>query len=104
MKAPAKDRRRIERMMKQLAKEGAELLDNDHLKFEGRFPSGLPDGSQIAVYVFRSYQTRVYGGWVELEGVRMFVCPEMDKKKTGSADQEMLKRTARKLGEIGSND
>jgi hypothetical protein len=40
----------------------------------------------------------VYGGWVEKP--RAFVCPEVAIKKDKKADQEQLKRVAKKVGEL----
>ena len=93
--SPANDRARIERILDHLSEQGPDLLNEEQFKAEGRYNS---DAGKVMVYAAKSYQLRVYGGW--LDGPpRVFLCPEVAIKKTNKADQEQLKRVARKVGE-----
>ena len=65
---------------------------------EGKFPSGLPGMSDIAVYAAKSWQLRIYGGLIKVRGVRVFLCPEGAIKKQDRADQAQLQRVAKVLG------
>jgi hypothetical protein len=54
-------------------------------------------GGKVAVYVFKAYQLRVYGGYVA--GRNEFVCTEIEvTKKQDEANQAMLERAARHVG------
>lgn len=93
--APEKDRARAERFIDHISERGPALLNDTQFKQEGRFPS---ETGKIVVSAVKSYQLRVYGGW--LEGPpRVFLCPEVAIKKTNKADQKQLKRVASKVGE-----
>jgi hypothetical protein len=98
LKAPARDRARAERIMETLCVEGPENLTVKQFNSEGRHPSGDADGKKMAVFAIKSYQLRVYGGWVKFVP-RIFQCPEATIKKQNTADQDQLKRVAKKIGE-----
>jgi hypothetical protein len=79
------------------AQDGAELLDKTKFRFEDRLPAGDRRGTQVAIYAFKAWQLRVYGGMSGDESE--FICTEIDSsKKADSADQNKLKRAAKKLG------
>jgi hypothetical protein len=93
--APDKDRARAERIINHLSEQGPDLLNDQQFKQEGRYTSA---SGKIVVCAVKSYQLRVYGGW--LNGPpRVFLCPEVAIKKTVKADQSQLKRVATKVGE-----
>lgn len=97
--AETKDRRRVGRLMQHLAELGPGLLNNDQLKHEGKFGTGRPGGGSVSVWVFRGDQLRVYGGYCEANGAKVFVCDGADIKKQDEADQALLNRVAKMLGE-----
>lgn len=93
--APAKDRARIMRILDHISEQGPINLNTEQFKLEGRYPSASGD---VGVFAVKSYQLRVYGGW--LNGPpRVFLCPEVAIKKTNKADKDQLKRVAVKVGE-----
>ena len=96
--APPNDRARAERIMDTLCTEGPENLTPKQFNREGRHPNGKPDGKKMAVFAIKSYQLRVYGGWVR-GALLVFECPEATIKKQKTADQNQLKRVAKKIGD-----
>lgn len=74
-------------------------LTMEQFRFEGRFPSGLPDGSEIGVYVFKAFQERIYGTVLEIDGHETFVGVAHEQKKRDRANQATLKKVARIIGE-----
>lgn len=93
--APGNDRARAERLIDHISEHGPTLLNDKQYKQEGRYPSA---SGKTVVGAVKSYQLRVYGGW--LDGPpRVFLCPEVTIKKTNKADQKQLKRVAAKVGE-----
>ena len=96
--APANYRARAERIMEVLVSEGPEILTTKQFNTEGRHPAGNLDGKKMAVFAIKSYQLRVYGGWVRYDSL-VFECPEATIKKQQTADQAQLKRVAKKVGE-----
>jgi len=95
-KAPAKDRARAAEILNHLSEHGPEGLHDKKFKSEGRFKDAA--GKDVMVYAVKSYQLRIYGGWVEGTPTS-FQCPEATIKKDQKANQEQLKRVAKKLGE-----
>lgn len=98
LKAPANDRARAERIMETLCSEGPTNLTKKQFNSEGRHPTGRVDGKKVAVFAIKSYQLRVYGGWVKGAPL-VFECPESTIKKQRTANQVQLKRVAKKIGE-----
>ena len=94
-KAPAKDVARCKRMMKRFAEDGPANFTPEQLKMEGRFPSGKRGVADVAIWVFKSYQVRIYGGYFE----DRFLCVEYDLKKRKQADQNKLRRAAKAICE-----
>lgn len=94
-KAPAKDRARCLKMLKRFAEDGPETFNREQLRMEGRFPSGKRGSVDIAVWVFKSYQVRIYGGF----NAGDFLCVEYDLKKQNLADQGKLRNAARKIAD-----
>ena len=93
--APGNDRARAEKFIDHLSEHGPDLLNDKQFKQEGRYPS---ESGKTVVCAVKSYQLRVYGGW--LDGPpRIFLCPEVAIKKADKADQKQLKRVASKVGE-----
>ncbi len=89
----AKQRARCLEWMKRFASDGPRLLDKQKFRHEGRFPVGDKKGTQVAIYAFKAWQLRLYGGMVG--GV--FVITEIDIKKDDAADQGKLRAAAKKL-------
>lgn len=74
-------------------------LGQDKFKKEGNFPTGHP-GGEVAIWEFKAFQWRLYGGIAEVEGRRSFVGVAVDSaKKRDRANQELLKIAARRLGD-----
>lgn len=74
-------------------------LSDQKFKNEGNFPDGK--GGQVAVWTFKSWQWRVYGAILQIEGRRCFVGMLVDPaKKRDKADQKMLKNTAKGVAEL----
>ena len=94
-KAPPGDRGRMNRILDHISENGFRDLNDKQFKSEGRFPCG--GGGSTLVYAAKSYQLRLYGCFHEGEP-RKFVCPEGTIKKDNKADQEQLKRVAKKAG------
>ncbi|ANH06258.1 hypothetical protein [Shinella sp. HZN7] len=94
-KTDAKERARCRAWMMRFAEDGHELLDDTKLKNEGHFSTGDKAGTKVAVWAFKAWQLRVYGGVVP---GNIFVCTEIDdSKKQNSADRDLLKAAAKKL-------
>lgn len=73
-------------------------LGQDKFKKEGNFPAGHP-GGEVAIWEFKAFQWRLYGGIAEIESRRCFVGVAVDPdKKRDRADQELLRIAARRLG------
>jgi hypothetical protein len=73
-------------------------LGQDKFKKEGNFPSGHP-GGDVALWEFKAFQWRLYGGIAEVEGRRCFVGVAVDPdKKRDRANQQLLTIAARRLG------
>jgi hypothetical protein len=68
------------------------------LKKQGTFPTGERGGEKCAIFAFKAYQLRVYGGYIPGRD-REFLCTEIEvAKKRDRANR--LKRSAKLLGEI----
>ena len=94
--APPEDRGRMERILDHLCEDGPKDLNNQQFKPEARHTCS--GGKKAMVYVAKSYQLRIYGCF-QKGPPRAFVCPEGVFKKTDKADQKLLKRVAKKVGE-----
>lgn len=97
-----KDVHKVGLILRRLAEYGYENLQNtEQFKRQGKFPTGMRRGGEVAVYAVKSFQLRVYGGFIKVtEGTSMFACVEGAVKKRDSADQSQLLRVAKVLGEI----
>ena len=84
------------RILDHLSENGFQDLTEKQFKTEGRFTSG--GGRNILVYAAKSYQLRLYG-WFQERSPRKFIVPEGVIKKDNKADQNQLKRVAKKAGE-----
>jgi len=86
--------------MKRFAARGPEVLIETQFKFQERLTTGGQAGAKVAIYAFKAYQLRVYGGYVPGKGDE-FVCTEIEvTKKQDEADRKVLERSARYLGEF----
>lgn len=73
-------------------------LGQDKFKKEGNFPCGHP-GGDVAVWEFKAFRWRLYGGIEEVDGRRCFVGVAVDPdKKRDRANQQLLTIAARRLG------
>ena len=74
-------------------------LSQEKFKKEGNFPDG--HHGKVAIWVFKSWQWRLYGATLTVEGRRCFVGMKIDDaKKQDRANQTMLKNTALEIGEL----
>jgi hypothetical protein len=72
-------------------------MGQDKFKKEGNFPDG--SGGEVAVWEFKAFQFRLYGGIAEVQERRCFVGVAIDpNKKRDRADQILLATAARRLG------
>ncbi|WP_141402124.1 hypothetical protein [Rhizobium subbaraonis] len=96
-KVDVKARARCLQWMKRFADDGHEFLDETKLKHEGRHSTGDKSGTKVAVWAFKAWQLRIYGGLV---GEKTFICTEIDdSKKRDAADQSLFGAAARKLSD-----
>ena len=73
-------------------------LGQDKFKKEGNFPTGHP-GGDVAIWEFKAFQWRLYGGIAEVEDRRCFVGVAVDHdKKRDRANQRLLAIAAKLLG------
>lgn len=76
------------------------VLPPEHFKAEGRFPTGGAQSHDVLIYAFKAFQVRLYGPVIPLSDVATFVGIELvTDKKTDKANQELLRRVARRLGQ-----
>ena len=102
-KVGARSRARCESIFGFYAKDGPGDLIKSQFRNEGRFSIGNRGGARVQIVAFKAGQLRVYGGLIPNSTV--FVCTEIDSaKKQNLADQDKLKRAARKLGKIMQYD
>jgi hypothetical protein len=74
-------------------------LSQEKFKKEGNFPDG--HHGKIAVWAFKSWQWRLYGTTLTVEGRRCFVGMKVDDaKKQDRANQTILKNTALEIGAL----
>ena len=96
-RADAHARARCLKWMRFYADDGHDYLDDQKLKYEGKFPSGKPGGTDLAISAFKAWQLRVYGGVVN---GNHFIATEIDiAKKQNAANQAVLKSAAKKLAD-----
>lgn len=68
-------------------------------KKEGNFKDG--NGAEVAVWAFKAWKWRVYGGILTVSGKRCFVGTRVDPdKKKDKADQALLRATAKDIGRL----
>jgi hypothetical protein len=74
-------------------------LSQEKFKKEGNFSDG--HHGSVAIWTFKSWQWRVYGTTLTVEGRRCFVGMKVDaSKKQDRADRTILKKTATEIGEL----
>jgi hypothetical protein len=74
-------------------------LGQDKFKKEGNFPTG--PGGEVAVWEFKAFQWRLYGGIAEVGDRRCFVGVAVDPdKKRDRANQQLLTVAAKRLGDF----
>lgn len=82
--------------MDHLCEHGPQDLNNEQFKAEGRF--ACSGGKKAMVYVAKSYQLRIYGCF-QKGPPRALMCSEGVFKKNNKADQKLLKRVAKNVGD-----
>jgi hypothetical protein len=89
-------------ILKRIAEYGFDDMKNkEQFRHEGKFAGGGRRGGEFAVFAVKSDQLRIYGGLGKgLAGKPTFVCVEAVAKQKDKADQSLLARVARTLGEI----
>jgi hypothetical protein len=93
----AKIRAGLSRWMGIFAKEGGTNIPPERFKYERRV-KGMDE--DIAVYVFKEWQTRLYGAYVTDEKPTSFLVTEIDDaKKQNKADPACIERAARVIGQ-----
>lgn len=96
-KAAAKDVMKVGAILEQLSIRGVRGMNNrEQFRHEGKFTVGKAGSADCAVYAIKSFNLRIYGGFVD----GTFHAVEMDVKKKDKADPAVLQRAARKLGEL----
>ncbi len=88
----------VRKVMMIFAQHGGDHLTPEQFRWEGRFPTGMRDGSKARVGVIKGFQARFYGGVSEVNDRLAFIALEYDQKKRDQANQKLLRSTARKLG------
>lgn len=74
-------------------------MGQDKFKKEGNFSNGY--GKDVAIWEFKAFQWRLYGGMADVGGRRSFVGVAVDPdKKRNRADQQLLATAAKRLGEF----
>lgn len=87
---------RLKRHFRNFGLPGA--MPPEHFKVEGRFPTGGARSINLQICAFKAFQIRIYGPVIPIDGVATFAGLEMiTDKKTDRADQELLRRVARKF-------
>jgi hypothetical protein len=75
------------------------VMPREHFNTEGRFGTGGSQSRNVQLFAFKAFQHRLYGVTVPFQGFETFVGLELiTDKKTNKADQELLKRVAKKFG------
>lgn len=94
-KGEPNDRAKIEASMKRrYAEHGPANIPPTHFTSERAISVG---GRKVQVWVFKSFQLRVYGVQGSVNGKRSFFAVEVDpKKKQNKADPKILERAAKK--------
>lgn len=91
--------RKAQITLKTLKRDGLDRVrDSFQFKREGKFPSGRKIGGDQVVYEVKSDQVRIYGGPVFTGNKTTFFFVEAVTKQKDKADQEQLKRVAKRLG------
>lgn len=91
---------KVDQILRRLRRDGLQGVNNtEQFKPEGKFPSGRKGGGDVTVYVAKSDQVRVYGGLIKTKNGTVFLFREATAKKDNKADQALLKRVAKALGE-----
>ena len=98
-KAPPGDIQKVKLILAELSEHGSADLNKEQFRDEGHFSAGKAGAGRYTVYAVKSYQLRIYGGFVGEENA-FFVCENALLKKRDKADQAVLKRVARALGEL----
>ena len=94
-----KRRVKLERHFAEFASHNPPRLNDEQFKREGAFPDG--GGKSVAVWEFKAWQWRVYGGVFLVDGRKCFVGLQVDPdKKQNRADQEKLKAVAKEIGRL----
>lgn len=94
-----KRRRHLERYFQRYCDIGRQALDDEKFKFEDSFPDET--GRQVPVYAFKSFQWRLYGGILTVNGKRCFVGVRIDpSKKKDKADQQLLRAAANDIADL----
>lgn len=98
-KAPPKNIQKARQILVELAESGRDDLNREQFRDEGRYSGGSAARGDYAVYAVKSYQLRIYGGYVG-ENDAFFVCEIALIKKKNEASKTVLERVARALGEL----
>ena len=96
--AQAKQKAQLTTYAGRLVAVGQNKMIDTQFKLEGRFAVGGNKGER-AIYAFKPWKLRVYGGFVERDGCRAFIATVAVEKKRDKANRDDLERAAQRLGE-----
>jgi hypothetical protein len=86
-------RTHLARYLERFCEIGPQGLGQEKFKREDSFPDSR--GNQVAVYAFKPFKWRLYGGILTVGGKRCFVGVRADpSKKQDKADQTLLRNAA----------
>ena len=93
-----KQRTHLARYFERFCELGPQRLGEEKFKLEDRFPDGK--GGTIAVYAFKPFKLRVYGGILRVGGKTTFVGTRTNEKKQDKANRELLKAVASDIADL----
>jgi hypothetical protein len=89
----------LERYFQMFCGETFHRLTPEQFKWEGSFANGK--GTKTAVWVFKVWQWRLYGGVLTVEGKKCFVGVLVDPaKKQNKADPSILAAAAKEIADL----
>jgi hypothetical protein len=97
-KLSKQQRTHLKRYFERFCQLGPQSLGPEKFKLEDRFADGK--GGNVAVYAFKPFKFRVYGGVLAVGGKNTFVGTRTDEKKQDDADRETLKATASDIADL----
>lgn len=97
--AHASDLAKAQLILDHIKKHGTADLPDGSFRDEGKHPSGVSGMTQQHVFAIRAGQLRLYCGFVG-DGQMCLIIAESLVKKTQKADQKLLQRVAKEIGQL----